>query len=271
VTAARRGRVAGKVVLISGGARGQGASHGRLLAEQGARVVLGDILDGPGEETARRLRKDGLEVRYVHLDVTRPADWDAAVAAAERAHGRLDVLVNNAGLTGSASVVDCSLEEWQSVIAVNQTGVFLGIQRAVPAMRRAGGGSIINIASVIATLGTESMIAYQASKAAVHQLTRAAAVTLAPDIRVNTVTPGLVADTAMAAGLDQEWLQERLAAYPLGRGARMEEVSHAVLFLASDESSFTTGADLRVDGGALAGVKPRRPSGRIRATRRSAR
>jgi 3alpha(or 20beta)-hydroxysteroid dehydrogenase len=255
-----RGRVEGKVALISGGARGQGASHGRLLAEHGARVVLGDILDEPGEETASRLRKDGLDVRYVHLDVTRPADWDAAVSEAERAYGKLDVLVNNAGITGSASVVDCPLEEWQSVIAVNQTGVFLGIQRAVPAMRRAGRGSIINIASVIGTLGTESMIAYQASKAAVHQLTRAAAVTLAPDIRVNTITPGGIANTAMAAGLDQKWFQERLAAYPMGRGARVEEVSYAVLFLASDESSFTTGADLRVDGGALAGVKHRRPS-----------
>jgi 3alpha(or 20beta)-hydroxysteroid dehydrogenase len=168
-------------------------------------------------------------------------------------------VVNNAGITGAASVVECTLEEWQSVIAVNQTGVFLGIQRAIPALRRAGRGSIINVASVIGTLGVEGMIAYQASKAAVHQLTRAAAVTLAPDIRVNTVTPGGVADTVMAAGVEPQWFQERLKAYPMGRGARVEEVSWAVLFLASDESSFTTGADLRIDGGALAGVKSRRP------------
>jgi 3alpha(or 20beta)-hydroxysteroid dehydrogenase len=253
------GRVEGKVALISGGARGQGASHGRLLARHGARVVLGDILDQAGEETASRLRQEGLDVRYVHLDVTRPGDWDAAVGLAERTHGKLDVVVNNAGITGAASVVECTLEEWQSVIAVNQTGVFLGIQRAVPALRRAGRGSIINVASVIGALGVEAMIAYQASKAAVHQLTRAAAVTLAPDIRVNTVTPGGVADTVMAAGVEQQWFQERLKAYPMGRGARTEEVSWAVLFLASDESSFTTGAELRVDGGALAGVKSRRP------------
>jgi NAD(P)-dependent dehydrogenase (short-subunit alcohol dehydrogenase family) len=251
------GRVEGKVALISGGARGQGASHGRLLARHGARVVLGDILDEAGEETASRLRQERLEVRYVHLDVRRPEDWDAAVGVAERAYGKLDVVVNNAGITGSASVVDCTLEEWQAVIAVNQTGVFLGIQRTVPALRRAGGGSIVNVASVIGTLGVESMVAYQASKAAVHQLTRAAAVTLAPDIRVNTVTPGGVADTVMAAGVEQRWFQERLKAYPMGRGARVEEVSYAVLFLASDESSFTTGAELRVDGGALAGVKSR--------------
>jgi len=256
-----RGRVEGKVALISGGARGQGASHGRLLAEHGARVVLGDILDEAGEQTAAQLREAGLEARYVHLDVTRLDDWDAAVSVAEQAYGKLDVLVNNAGITGSASVVDCSLEEWHSVIAVNQTGTFLGTQRVIPAMRRAGGGSIVNVSSVIGALGTEYMIAYQASKAAVHLLTRAAAVTLAPDIRVNSVTPGGVVGTAMLAGLDQEWLKERFAAYPMGRGARPEEVSYAVLFLASDESSFTTGADLRVDGGALAGVARRRPGG----------
>lgn len=251
-------RVEGKVALISGGARGQGASHGRLLAEHGAKVVLGDILDEAGEQTAARLRQAGLEARYAHLDVTRLEDWDAAVHAAEHTFGRLNVLVNNAGITGSANVVDCSLSEWQSVIAVNQTGVFLGIQRVVPAMRRAGGGSIINISSVMGTLGMEYMIAYQASKAAVHLLTRGAAVTLAPEIRVNSITPGGVVSTEMAAGLDQTWFQERLAAYPMGRGARSQEVSYAVLFLASDESSFTTGADLRVDGGALAGIKHRR-------------
>ncbi len=255
------GRVEGKVALISGGARGQGASHGRLLAEHGARVVLGDILDEAGEQTAAQLRKAGLEARYVHLDVTRLDDWDAAVSLAEQAYGKLDVLVNNAGITGSAGVVDCSLEEWHRVIGVNQTGTFLGIQRVIPAMRRAGGGSIINVSSVIGALGTEFMIAYQASKAAVHLLTRGAAVTLAPDIRVNSVTPGGVLGTAMLAGLDQAWLKERFAAYPMGRGARPEEVSYAVLFLASDESSFTTGADLRVDGGALAGVARRRPGG----------
>lgn len=254
-----RRRVEGKVALISGGARGQGASHGRLLAQHGAKVVLGDILDEAGEQTAAGLRLEGFEARYVHLDVTRLEDWDEAVRAAEEAFGRLDVLVNNAGITGSAGVLDCSLDEWQSVIAVNQTGAFLGIQRAVPAMRRAGGGSIINISSVMGTLGMETMIAYQASKAAVHLITRAAAVTLAPEIRVNSITPGGVVATDMAASMDQAWFQERLAAYPMGRGARPQEVSYAVLFLASDESSFTTGADLRVDGGALAGVKRRRP------------
>ncbi len=251
------GRVAGKVALVSGGARGQGASHGRLLAAQGARVLLGDIRDEAGERTAAGLRAEGLEVRYVHLDVRNPEDWDAAVRVAEETYGKLDVLVNNAGVTGPAGLLECSLAEWEAVIAVNQTGVFLGMQRAAPAMRRAGGGSIVNIVSVLGTLGTAFGIAYHASKAAVHLLTRAAAVTLAPEIRVNSVTPGIIAGE-MADALGRERLAERLAAYPMGRAGRPEEVSQAVLFLASDESSFTTGADLRVDGGALAGVAPRR-------------
>jgi NAD(P)-dependent dehydrogenase (short-subunit alcohol dehydrogenase family) len=249
-------RVAGKVALISGGARGQGASHGRLLARHGARVVLGDILDDAGEATASRLREEGLDVRFVHLDVTRLDDWDAAVRVAEETYGRLHVLVNNAGITGSAGLLECSLDEWESVLAVNETGVFLGMQRAIPAITRAGGGAIINVSSVIGTIGVEYMIAYQATKAAVHLLTRAASVTLAPHIRVNTVTPGGVVND-MSAALDQEWFRERLAAYPMGRGARPEEVSYAVLFLASDESSFVTGAELRVEGGALAGIKRR--------------
>jgi NAD(P)-dependent dehydrogenase (short-subunit alcohol dehydrogenase family) len=253
------GRLAGKVALITGGARGQGASHGEVLARAGAAVILGDILDEEGERTAARLRDQGHRVHYRRLDVTRAADWAAAVADAEATHGRLDILVNNAGIDGGGNVIDCTPEMWDRVIAVNQTGVFLGMHHAVPAMRRAGGGSIINIASVLGTLGSEFSIAYHASKGAVHLLTRAAAVTLAPEIRVNSVTPGIV-DSAMGNALDRQRLTERLAAYPMGRAGKPEEVSMAVLFLASDEASFTTGADLRVDGGAIAGVKRRRPS-----------
>jgi 3alpha(or 20beta)-hydroxysteroid dehydrogenase len=255
---AQSGRVAGKVALITGGARGQGANHARVLAESGARVLLGDILDDLGETVAAALRRDGLEVRYRHLDVTRPEDWTAAVAEAESAFGKLDILVNNAAIFPGADILDCTLEEWNSVIAVNQTGPFLGIQHAAPAVRRAGGGSIINIASVAGTLGTEIAIAYAVSKAAIHMITKAAAVTLAPMIRVNSITPGIV-DTDMMRQLDPERLKVRLAAYPMGRAASVDEVSQAVLYLASDESSFTTGADLRVDGGALAGVRQPRP------------
>jgi len=252
-------RVEGKVALVTGGARGQGACHGRTLAAHGAKVILGDVLEEAGEQTAARLRDEGLDVRFLRLDVTRVEDWDAAVAAADESFGKLDVLVNNAGVTGRANVLACTLEEWDAVLAVNQRGVFLGMRAVAPMMQRYGGGSIINISSVLGTLGTEFGIAYHASKAAVHIMTRAAAVTLAPVVRVNSVTPGIV-DTTMGNSIEAERLKERLAAYPMGRAARPEEVSQAVLFLASDESSFTTGADLRVDGGALAGVRQRRPT-----------
>jgi 3alpha(or 20beta)-hydroxysteroid dehydrogenase len=250
----RHGRVAGKVVLITGGARGQGANHARVLAQEGAQVFIGDVLDEQGEKVAASLRENGLSVRYCHLDVTQPREWDAAVRDAERAFGRLNVLVNNAGIFPSASLLDCSLEEWQQVIAVNQTGPFLGMKSVASAMRRAGGGSIINIISVAGTLATEIAVAYAVSKAALLMLTRTAAVTLAPTIRVNSITPGII-DTDMMRQLDPERLKVRLAQYPMLRAGTVDEVSKAILFLASDESSFTTGADLRVDGGALAGVR----------------
>jgi len=252
-------RVAGKVALITGATRGMGPVHGKLLAEHGARVILSGRDDTAGEATAATLRAEGLDVRYMHLDVTRGADWSTAIERIERDYGRLDVLVNNAAMVGNANVLDCQLDEWNAVIAVNQTGTFLGIKHAAPAMRRAGGGSIINVSSVLGTLGTESGIAYHASKAAVHLITRAAAVTLAPQIRVNCIVPGITA-TDMGASLGAERLKERLAAYPMGRAALPIEVAYGVLFLASDESSFVTGADFRIDGGALAGVK-RRHSG----------
>jgi cyclopentanol dehydrogenase len=250
-------RVAGKVVLVTGGGRGMGPVHGRLLAQQGATVVLAGRNDAQCRERADSLRAEGLQAHALRLDVTRAEEWVAAIAFIEERCGKLDVLVNNAGVNAGANVLDCSLEEWNAVIAVNQTGSFLGIKYAAPAMRRAGRGSIINISSVLGTLGTEFGIAYQASKGAVHQLTRAAAVMLAPDIRVNTVTPGITA-TDMGAALGSARIKERLAAYPMGRAGEPIEVSQCVLFLASDESSFVTGADLRVEGGALAGIKQRR-------------
>jgi NAD(P)-dependent dehydrogenase (short-subunit alcohol dehydrogenase family) len=250
----RNGRMAGKVALITGGTRGMGLSHGRVLAAHGARVVLAGRNDSRGKEAAASLRAEGLPADYMHLDVTLEADWDAAVKRIEEAHGKLDVLVNNAGIYGRSGVLECSLAEWNDVIAVNQTGVFLGIQHCAPAMRRAGRGSIINISSVLGTMGTEFAIAYHASKSAVHLLTRAAAMTLAPRIRVNTVTPSITA-TDMAEEMGGDQLKARVATYPMGRAAQPAEISQGVLFLASDESSFVTGADYRIDGGVLAGVK----------------
>jgi NAD(P)-dependent dehydrogenase (short-subunit alcohol dehydrogenase family) len=251
--------VAGKVALITGGARNQGLSHGRLLAAHGARVILADVADEIGHAATAALQREGRAVRYLHLDVSSPADWQAAIDSIAATEGRLDVLVNNAAILGKSALLDCPLDEWNEVIAVNQTGIFLGIRHAVPLMRQSGGGSIINISSVIGNLGTEFNFAYSVSKAAVQMITRTAAVTLAPAIRVNTIVPGGI-DTDMLRALPEETRRQRLAAYPMGRAGRIDEVSQAVLFLASDEASFTTGGELKVDGGALAGVKQRASS-----------
>jgi NAD(P)-dependent dehydrogenase (short-subunit alcohol dehydrogenase family) len=249
-------RMAGKVVLITGGGRGMGPVHARLLAEHGAHVVLGGRDRSQVDAMAASLRADGLRASHVSLDVTREDNWIAAIASIEHAHGRLDVLVNNAGVSSAPNILDCPLSEWNEVIAVNQTGTFLGMKHAAPAMKRIGRGSIINISSVLGTLGTDFGIAYHASKGAVHLLTRAAAVMLAPEIRVNSITPGITA-TDMGHSLGSERIKARVAVYPMGRAGQPIEVSQGVLFLASDESSFVTGADYRIDGGALAGVKHR--------------
>ena len=250
------GRVAGKVALVTGGARNQGLSHGKLLASQGARVVLADVVDDIGAKAVAELQAAGLSVRYVHLDVANPADWKAAIDDIIAHEGKLDVLVNNAAILGKSPLADCTLDEWNQVLAVNQTGVFLGVQHAAPVIQSSGGGSIINISSVIGNLGTEFNFAYSVSKHAVQMITRIAAVSLAPVVRVNTIIPGGI-DTDMLRALPDQIRRQRIAAYPMGRAGRIEEVSNAVLFLASDESTFTTGGEVRVDGGALAGVKQR--------------
>jgi NAD(P)-dependent dehydrogenase (short-subunit alcohol dehydrogenase family) len=246
------GRVAGKVALISGGARGQGAAHARLLAEEGAAVVLGDILDAEGEAVAAELSGDGLDARYRHLDVTSAADWEAAAALAESELGGLDILVNNAGIVGStASVAEETPEGWKTLIDVNQTGVLLGMKVALGPMRRRGGGSIVNISSIWGKVGTEEYIGYQATKGAVRLMTKSAALTYAPDkIRVNSVLPGLVM-TPMLDDEPEESIAELARTTPLGRGAEPREISYGVLYLASDESAFVTGIDLVIDGGFL--------------------
>ncbi len=249
-------RVAGKVALVTGGGRGMGPVHGRVLAQQGAAVVLAGRNEAQCRAKAEALRAEGLAAHAVRLDVARAEDWLAAIRFAEETCGKLDVLVNNAGVLAGANVLDCSLEEWNSIIGVNQTGTFLGMKHAAPAMRRAGRGSIVNISSVFGSLGSETAFAYHASKGAVHQMTRAAATMLAPDIRVNSVTPGIT-NTDMVAAMGP-LLKARVAAYPMGRAGEPIEVAQAVLFLASDELSFVTGSDIRVEGGALAGIKNRK-------------
>jgi cyclopentanol dehydrogenase len=245
-------RVAGKVALVTGGARGQGAAHGELLAEEGASVVIVDVRDDLGEEHAEALRGRGLEVQYRHLDVSESAQWTELVAFAEEKYGKLDVLVNNAGIVSMAGVVDEEEKDWSNVIAVNQTGVWLGMKYAIPAMRRARGGSIINTSSIWGIVGAEDYIAYQASKGAVTLMTKSAAITYAMEgIRVNSIVPGLVM-TPMAEEEGEESNNAVIALTPMGRGAQAREISYGVLFLASDESSFMTGSELVIDGGFLA-------------------
>ena len=243
------GRLDGKVALVTGGARGQGAAHARRLAEEGARVLTGDVLDADGEATAAKLRADGLAVDYVHLDVTSPGDWADAVGTAAERYAGLDVLVNNAGIIHVNPLVDETLEDWNQLLAVNVTGVLLGMQAAIPALRARGGGSIVNISSIFGLAGAEGYVAYCASKAAVVGITRTAALELAADhIRVNAVCPGGVR-TAMN---EKEEGGGVVPLTPMGRRADVREVSGTVLFLASDDSSFVTGTELVVDGGYLA-------------------
>jgi cyclopentanol dehydrogenase len=246
------GRLEGKVALISGAARGQGEAHARLMASEGASVVLADILEAEVMAVAKEIEADGDVAEAVFLDVTRSEDWVVAVDWTEDRFGRLDVLVNNAGIITEGGAVDEPEEVWDRVIAVNQTGTFLGMKHAVPAMRRAGGGSIINIASTLGVVGAEEYIAYQASKGAIRQMTRSAALSYVNDgIRVNAICPGFIR-TPMTDVLEEEIRQHDIGMTPMGRAGESIEISWAVVYLASDESSFVTGADLVVDGGYLA-------------------
>jgi len=235
------GRVDGKVALISGAARGMGASHARLLAAEGARVVLGDVLDEEGRAVAEEI---GDAARYVHLDVTSPEDWAAAVGLALNAFGTLNVLVNNAGIVYRRRLRNLERERWQRVLDVNLTGTMLGMRAVIEPMTEAGGGSIINMSSIQAMRGTPGNHGYVASKWAIRGLTKSAALELAPNnIRVNSLHPGMIR-TPMTAHMPED-----LVSSPLGRIGEPVEVSTFVLFLASDESSLMTGQQLVVDGG----------------------
>jgi NAD(P)-dependent dehydrogenase (short-subunit alcohol dehydrogenase family) len=238
------GRLAGRTALISGGARGQGAADGRRLAEEGAAVILEDA----GEAHADALRAAGHAAQFLRLDVTVPGDWTAAVRAAEARFGQLDVLVNNAGVVRVAPIVDETDDGWHSTLAVIATGVFYGMRAAIPALRRAGGGSIINVASIYGPVGAPGYVAYTAGKGAVIAMTKVAALEHAHDrIRVNAICPGPVR-TPMS---EQEG-DASVDVIPLGRRAEPEEISAAVAFLASGDAVYMTGAELAIDGGYLA-------------------
>jgi 3alpha(or 20beta)-hydroxysteroid dehydrogenase len=240
------GRVDGKVALISGGARGMGASHARLLVEEGAKVVIGDILEEEGKALADEL---GEAARYVDLDVTQPDLWEAAVSTAVDQFGKLNVLVNNAGIVSLGPLKTISLAKWQKVLDVNLTGTLLGMQAAIDPMVAAHGGSIINVSSIEGLRGAPWVHPYVASKWAVRGLTKSAALELAPqNIRVNSIHPGFVR-TPMT-----KHLPEDVVTVPLGRPAEPMEVSTFVLFLASDESSYSTGSEFVMDGGVVADV-----------------
>jgi len=244
--------LAGKTAVVTGGSRGMGASHVEFLARAGAGVLIGDVLDEQGKQLAERLQGDGLRVEYTHLDVTDPQQWSSAVDLAATLLGPVTVLVNNAGTGGKKSVADCPDDEWNRIIAVNQTGVFYGMRAVIPTMRAQGGGSIVNVASQWShNGGGPAYVAYVASKWAVRGLTRNAALTLGPDrIRVNSISPGLV-DTALLGSPDSVKVQ--LDRTPLGRIAHVSEISGAVVYLASDLSSYATGADILIEGGLEAG------------------
>jgi NAD(P)-dependent dehydrogenase (short-subunit alcohol dehydrogenase family) len=248
-------RLGGKVALISGGARGQGAVEARLFASEGAKVVFGDVLDEQGRMVEAELSEAGADVAYVHLDVTREADWVSAVEAAVSRYGRLDVLVNNAGISIRKGIEETTEEDWDRIMDINAKGVFLGTKHAIPAMRRAGGGSIINISSIAGIVGGPfTGGSYAATKGAVRLLTKSTAVQYAKEgIRCNSVHPGLL-ETPMTQDLlaDPAMREMRTQRIPLGRIGTSEDVAYGVLFLASDESSFMTGSELVIDGGQTA-------------------
>lgn len=250
------GRLDGKVALISGGARGQGAAEAETFAREGARVVFGDVRDDEGRKVEAAIRAAGLDATYVHLDVTSEPDWQRAVQIALDRHGRLDILINNAAITiPRVPIEERTAAEWDQVMAVNAKGVFLGTKHAIPALRRSGGGSIVNISSV-AGIGQSlhQEPAYAASKGAIRIFTKVTASQHAKDrIRCNSVHPGPV-DTEMfhRAFQDKAAMERRLQRVPLQRMGTVAEIVSAVLYLASDESSYVTGSELVVDGGALA-------------------
>ena len=251
------GRLDGKVALISGGARGQGAVEARMFADEGACVVFGDILDDDGRRVEAEIRELGGRVTYVHLDVTSEADWENAVNAAVSGYGKLDVLVNNAGIVLGRSIEEMTVEEWDRLFDVNAKGVFLGTKAALASLRSAGGGSIINISSTAGLVGNDYNLAgYSSTKGAVRLFTKATAIQHAHEgIRCNSVHPGPI-DTPMLtesrrgrAALTDEQQRQRT---PMGRIGRPEDIAYAVIYLASDESSFVTGSEVVVDGGRTA-------------------
>jgi len=248
-------RLANKVALITGGARGQGAVEAKLFATEGAYVVICDILDEEGKRIESEINNTGASSLFAHLDVTDESEWQNVIATTLNSFGKLDILVNNAGIYKWAQVEETTSELWDQTMDINAKGVFLGTKHAIPAMRNSGGGSIVNISSVAGLIGSANAAAYGASKGAVRLLTKSTAIQYARDgIRANSVHPGII-DTPMTTPnllATQEARDRSASRHPLGRVGTSEDVAYGVLFLASDESSFMTGSELVIDGGLTA-------------------
>ncbi|MCB5253427.1 MAG: glucose 1-dehydrogenase [Candidatus Cloacimonadaceae bacterium] len=243
-------RLENKVALITGAAKGMGRSEALLFGKQGARLIITDIDIENLNKLEKELSEAGVQVIAVKHDVALEPDWAAVAREAQQAFGKVDILVNNAGILASEGVEATNLEKWNQIIAVNQTGTWLGMKHIVPLIRKAGGGSIVNIASIYGLIGSGSSAAYQASKGAVRILSKTAAMEYAAEnIRVNTIFPGAIETPMVSESISDEELQGLLASVPMKRIGKPDEVAFGVLFLASDESSYITGAELVIDGG----------------------
>jgi len=242
----------GKVALISGAARGQGAAEARLFASRGAKVVITDVLDEEGKAVAAEI---GDAAHYIHLDVTDENSWAAAVKETVERFGKLNVLVNNAGIVQIKPLVESSVADYMKVIEINQLGVFLGMRTVAGPMKDAGGGSIINISSIDGLIGMVGGSAYCASKFAVRGMTKVAAMELGPDnIRVNSIHPGGIHTPMITqAGMDESVMKDIFGKVPLGRVGQPEEMATLAAYLASDDSSYSTGSEFIADGGLTAG------------------
>src|SRR4029453_12600108 len=248
-------RLKDKVAIVSGGASGMGQSEAMLFAREGAKVIVADVLETEGRQTADKITAGGGQAKFVKLDVTSEGNWQSTVEAAVSGWGKTHVLLNNAGISGTIDPDKLSTTAWDKLMDVNAKGVFLGMKTGIAAMQKTGGGSIVNISSISGFVGQNAVhMAYNASKGAVRIMTKTAAVQYAKDgIRVNSVHPGFLPPMRTSKGsADPEWRAKMLRAVPMRREGRVEEVAHAVLFLAPDDASYIPGTEIVVDGGYLA-------------------